>query len=185
MSKSRKLHDLTTEQETNTSTVQPRTTEEEQENSDGYEIEEIQYYITLSEFPGGSEKFETLAKFCNVHGIFRFVVDKKVRFFLSKKKKKKFRFKFLQKLAFRFFFFLKFLVIYVLRQERHKRIVKNTNLSIFLTKMGNERQTEVTEVDKVLIFISQADKVFFGQTTDEKSKISPKYNDSSTFFFFF
>ena len=66
MSKSRKLHDLTTEQETNTSTVQPRTTEEEQENSDGYEIEEIQYYITLSEFPGGSEKFETLAKFCNM-----------------------------------------------------------------------------------------------------------------------
>ena len=80
MSKSRKLHDLTTEQETNTSTVQPRTTEEEQENSDGYKIEEIQCYITLSEFPGGSEKFETLVKFPNVHGIFRFVVDQKVRF---------------------------------------------------------------------------------------------------------
>ena len=40
MSESRKLRDLRTEQETNTSTVQPRTTEEEQENSDGYEIEE-------------------------------------------------------------------------------------------------------------------------------------------------
>ena len=60
MSKSWKLHDLTTEQETNTSTIQPRKTEEEQENSDDYEIEEIQCYITLSEFPGGSEKFETL-----------------------------------------------------------------------------------------------------------------------------
>ena len=40
MSESRKLRDLITEQETNTSTVQPRTTEEEQENSDGYEVEE-------------------------------------------------------------------------------------------------------------------------------------------------
>ena len=64
MSKSRKLHELITEQETNAGTVQPRITEEEQGNSDGDEIEEIQCYLTLTEFPGGSETFETAAKFC-------------------------------------------------------------------------------------------------------------------------
>ena len=64
MSKSRKLHELITEQETNAGTVQPQITEEEQENSDGDEIEEIKCYITLTEFPGGSETFETAAKFC-------------------------------------------------------------------------------------------------------------------------
>ncbi|KAL4644980.1 hypothetical protein ACB092_02G203400 [Castanea dentata] len=64
MSKSRKLHELITEQEMNAGTVQPRPTEEEQENSDGDEIEAIQCYITLTEFPGGSETFETAAKFC-------------------------------------------------------------------------------------------------------------------------
>lgn len=69
MSKSLKLHQLITEQETNgSSTVPPQTTEEIRENGDGDvdgdEIEEIQCYITLTEFPGGSETFETVAKFC-------------------------------------------------------------------------------------------------------------------------
>uniref|UniRef100_A0A5B7A628 BTB/POZ domain-containing protein n=1 Tax=Davidia involucrata TaxID=16924 RepID=A0A5B7A628_DAVIN len=56
MSKSRKLHELITKQETN----YPTTTED-------YDIEEEERYcihIPLPEFPGGSVTFETAAKFC-------------------------------------------------------------------------------------------------------------------------
>ncbi|KAE7999841.1 hypothetical protein FH972_004234 [Carpinus fangiana] len=63
MSKSRKLHQLITEEEAN-----PTGRREEREgdgDGDGDEIEEIECHITLpAGFPGGSETFETAAKFC-------------------------------------------------------------------------------------------------------------------------
>ncbi|KAK3015352.1 hypothetical protein RJ639_005624 [Escallonia herrerae] len=64
MSKSRKLHELITEQETNPTRIQrnPEGAEGEEE------IEEAddQHYchMSLPDFPGGSEAFETAAKFC-------------------------------------------------------------------------------------------------------------------------
>ncbi|XP_021809517.1 BTB/POZ domain-containing protein At5g66560-like [Prunus avium] len=61
MSKSRKLHNLITEQETNPSQTRQQI-EEQDENDD--EIEEVQCQIALSYFPGGSETFEIAAKFC-------------------------------------------------------------------------------------------------------------------------
>ncbi|PQP92498.1 hypothetical protein Pyn_24917 [Prunus yedoensis var. nudiflora] len=61
MSKSRKLHNLITEQETNPSQTRQQI-EEQDENDD--EIEEVQCQIALSDFPGGSETFEIAAKFC-------------------------------------------------------------------------------------------------------------------------
>ncbi|KAJ6733000.1 hypothetical protein OIU74_004867 [Salix koriyanagi] len=64
MSKSRKLHKLITEQETNplTSTTQGNDQQEPEEERD--EIEEILCQISLMDFPGGSETFEMAAKFC-------------------------------------------------------------------------------------------------------------------------
>lgn len=61
MSKSRKLHLLITEQEANPTERQ----EEREGDGDGDEIEEIECHITLpAGFPGGTETFETAAKFC-------------------------------------------------------------------------------------------------------------------------
>lgn len=79
MSKSRKLHELITEQENsqeNKKTSRIRTPSEPDHNSDSdiAEKQEIQEeeeedddahcHITLPDFPGGSESFETAAKFC-------------------------------------------------------------------------------------------------------------------------
>lgn len=81
MSKSLKLHELITEQEKNPKTdatkVQNPTEEEEEEEEDKDADEEIEEeheegdeeddhycHITLPDFPGGSEAFETAAKFC-------------------------------------------------------------------------------------------------------------------------
>ncbi|GMP28206.1 hypothetical protein CsSME_00003847 [Camellia sinensis var. sinensis] len=70
MSKSKKLHELITEQETNPTRVQkPSADAAEGEIDGGEEIkeeeeEEAYSNISLPEFPGGSEAFETAAKFC-------------------------------------------------------------------------------------------------------------------------
>lgn len=79
MSKSRKLHELITEQENSQETQRiPTHSEPRQENSDSdiaadkQEIQEEEEeedddqhcHITLPGFPGGSESFETAAKFC-------------------------------------------------------------------------------------------------------------------------
>ena len=62
MSKSRKLHELITEQETNPTRNQSNFSAEEEL---GDEIEQEQYcHISLPDFPGGSETLETAAKFC-------------------------------------------------------------------------------------------------------------------------
>lgn len=62
MSKSRKLHELITEQETNPTRNQSNFSAEEEEYD---EIEQEQYcHISLPDFPGGSETLETAAKFC-------------------------------------------------------------------------------------------------------------------------
>ncbi|XP_044509657.1 BTB/POZ domain-containing protein At5g66560 [Mangifera indica] len=63
MSKSRKLHQMITEQEANptTSLVREEKTEIEIEEEGG---EEITCNISLPDFPGGSETFEMVAKFC-------------------------------------------------------------------------------------------------------------------------
>lgn len=58
MSKSRKLHQMITEQETNP------ITEEQENDEDEDEIEQQKCYISLPEFPGGSDTFEIAAKFC-------------------------------------------------------------------------------------------------------------------------
>ncbi|XP_030497013.2 BTB/POZ domain-containing protein At5g66560 [Cannabis sativa] len=78
MSKSRRLHDLITEQEKNpiafsstkdqTSTsaaaAEPGDEDEEEVGAGGVdEIEEVHCHIVLSDFPGGSETFELAAKF--------------------------------------------------------------------------------------------------------------------------
>ncbi|KAI9113439.1 hypothetical protein K1719_015366 [Acacia pycnantha] len=64
MSKSRKIHDLITEQEANHSsaTRTQRAVTDEIEEDD--EIAEEHCHITFAEFPGGSETFEIAAKFC-------------------------------------------------------------------------------------------------------------------------
>ena len=64
-SRSRKLHQLITEQETNptTSTTQ-RDDHQEETEEERDEIEEILCQISLLDFPGGSETFEMAAKFC-------------------------------------------------------------------------------------------------------------------------
>ncbi|XP_057984309.1 BTB/POZ domain-containing protein At5g66560 isoform X2 [Hevea brasiliensis] len=62
MSKSRKLHQLITEQETNQTSVVER--EGEEQEPGGHEIEEVHCQISLSDFPGGSETFEMAVKFC-------------------------------------------------------------------------------------------------------------------------
>ena len=62
MSKSRKLHELITEQETNPTRNQSNFSAE---GEGGDEIEQEQYcHISLPDFPGGSETLETAAKFC-------------------------------------------------------------------------------------------------------------------------
>ncbi|KDP31835.1 hypothetical protein JCGZ_12296 [Jatropha curcas] len=61
MSKSRKLHQLITEQETNETSTAGREGEEKEPED---EIEEIHCQITLPDFPGGSQTFEMAAKFC-------------------------------------------------------------------------------------------------------------------------
>ncbi|KAJ0040604.1 hypothetical protein Pint_28179 [Pistacia integerrima] len=62
MSKSRKLHQMITEQETNLTTNIVR--EEETQTEIEEEAEEITFNISLPDFPGGSETFEMVAKFC-------------------------------------------------------------------------------------------------------------------------
>ncbi|KAL0450263.1 UNVERIFIED_CONTAM: BTB/POZ domain-containing protein [Sesamum latifolium] len=80
MSKSRKLHELITEQEKTLATgrttrVQTPSESTQQLDNDSEEKQEIQEeqeneedeeqcHITLPDFPGGSESFETAAKFC-------------------------------------------------------------------------------------------------------------------------
>lgn len=73
MSKSRRLHQLITEQETNltttsTPTQAPAASDRREGGGDGEgdgdEIEEVHCHITLQDFPGGSETFEMAAKFC-------------------------------------------------------------------------------------------------------------------------
>ncbi|KAJ8770744.1 hypothetical protein K2173_021391 [Erythroxylum novogranatense] len=59
MSKSRKLHQLITQQETNPA-AEATTVQEGQSD----EIEEVQCQISLPAFPGGSETMEMVAKFC-------------------------------------------------------------------------------------------------------------------------
>ncbi|KAJ4973685.1 hypothetical protein NE237_006859 [Protea cynaroides] len=72
MSKSSKLHQLITEHETNP-TRRRRSLAEEielqieaevEEDEDEEEIEEEPCQISFPDFPGGSEAFETAAKFC-------------------------------------------------------------------------------------------------------------------------
>ncbi|OAY33876.1 BTB/POZ domain-containing protein At5g66560 [Manihot esculenta] len=62
MSKSRKLHQLITEQETNPTSIVEREGEEQEPGGD--EIEEAHCQISLPDFPGGSETFEAAVKFC-------------------------------------------------------------------------------------------------------------------------
>ncbi|KAF5961268.1 hypothetical protein HYC85_002477 [Camellia sinensis] len=70
MSKSKKLHELITEQETNPTRVQKSSADAAEGEIDGgeeikeEEEEEAYSNISLPEFPGGSEAFETAAKFC-------------------------------------------------------------------------------------------------------------------------
>ncbi|KAI3412327.1 NPH3 domain-containing protein [Psidium guajava] len=73
MSKSRRLHQLITEQETSptttSATAQAPAASDRREGGDvgeveGDEIEEVHCHITLQDFPGGSETFEMAAKFC-------------------------------------------------------------------------------------------------------------------------
>ncbi|OVA18609.1 NPH3 domain [Macleaya cordata] len=75
MSKSRKLHLLITEHETSNLTRRRRSsaaeaelqvvaTEEEDDDENEEEMEQELCHILLPEFPGGSETFETAAKFC-------------------------------------------------------------------------------------------------------------------------
>ncbi|XP_058766255.1 BTB/POZ domain-containing protein At5g66560-like [Vicia villosa] len=59
MSKSRKLHDLITQQEAEAITHSTVPQEEEDD-----EIVEEQCHVTFTDFPGGSEAFEMAAKFC-------------------------------------------------------------------------------------------------------------------------
>ncbi|KAK4346543.1 hypothetical protein RND71_032882 [Anisodus tanguticus] len=69
ISKSRKLHDMITEQETNanSSKIQKRDNDGDGDGDEEIEEEEKedqQCCISLPDFPGGSETFETAAKFC-------------------------------------------------------------------------------------------------------------------------
>ncbi|QHO19148.1 BTB/POZ domain-containing protein [Arachis hypogaea] len=63
MSKSRKLHQLITQQEATHSSV-ARTQTKDEDDYDEDEIVEEQCHVTFTGFPGGSEAFETAAKFC-------------------------------------------------------------------------------------------------------------------------
>ncbi|KAM7516598.1 hypothetical protein LguiA_006181 [Lonicera macranthoides] len=64
MSKSRKLHELITEQETNPTTVQKISEQEDRQEIEEEEEEEQYCHISLPDFPGGSQTFESVAKFC-------------------------------------------------------------------------------------------------------------------------
>ncbi|KAI4327526.1 hypothetical protein L6164_019975 [Bauhinia variegata] len=68
MSKSRKLHQLITEQEANHSSsaakVQMAISSAIEEVEEEDEIVEVHCHITFTDFPGGSETFEMAAKFC-------------------------------------------------------------------------------------------------------------------------
>lgn len=65
MSKSKKLNDLITEQETILATSKQRADSDGGDGDDDSEIEsERQIHIQIPDFPGGSETFETAAKFC-------------------------------------------------------------------------------------------------------------------------
>ncbi|KAF2283648.1 hypothetical protein GH714_013246 [Hevea brasiliensis] len=65
MSKSRKLYQLITEQETNQTYAAERGGGEGEEHEpDRDEIEEVHCQISLQDFPGGSETFEMAARFC-------------------------------------------------------------------------------------------------------------------------
>lgn len=61
MSKSRKLHNLITQQE-EAEAITHSTVPQEEEDED--EIVEEQCHVTFTDFPGGSEAFEMAAKFC-------------------------------------------------------------------------------------------------------------------------
>ncbi|PIA55566.1 hypothetical protein AQUCO_00700103v1 [Aquilegia coerulea] len=60
MSKSRKLHQLITEQETSS----PASSTEQKDDEQDENEEQIELHITLPDFPGSSETFEIAAKFC-------------------------------------------------------------------------------------------------------------------------
>ncbi|RYQ80456.1 hypothetical protein Ahy_Scaffold1g106861 isoform F [Arachis hypogaea] len=63
MSKSRKLHQLITEQEArHSSAARPEEAQSEDEEED--QLLEQHFQLTFTEFPGGSEAFELAAKFC-------------------------------------------------------------------------------------------------------------------------
>ncbi|KAJ4843703.1 hypothetical protein Tsubulata_024542 [Turnera subulata] len=62
MSKSRKLHELITEQEANPTQAEPQ--QQQQQDPESDEIEEVHCHISLPDFPGGSDTFEMAAKFC-------------------------------------------------------------------------------------------------------------------------
>ncbi|XP_052197468.1 BTB/POZ domain-containing protein At5g66560 [Diospyros lotus] len=78
MSKSKRLHELITEQETNPTAARVQNSsasaaagggendgqEEIEEEEEQEEEEDAYFQISLPEFPGGSEAFETAAKFC-------------------------------------------------------------------------------------------------------------------------
>ncbi|XP_057967595.1 BTB/POZ domain-containing protein At5g66560-like isoform X2 [Malania oleifera] len=64
MSKSRKLHLLITEQEETNFTTLQTTSEDEVCEADDEELQQELCHISLPEFPGGSDAFETAAKFC-------------------------------------------------------------------------------------------------------------------------
>ncbi|KAK6924287.1 NPH3 domain [Dillenia turbinata] len=72
MSKSRKLHDLITEQESTINPAKRQTTNREDDDDDEVKEEEEEEeseageycHVTLTDFPGGCETFETAAKFC-------------------------------------------------------------------------------------------------------------------------
>lgn len=65
MSKSRKLHQLITEQENEPTMAWKQEKETEIEEEEGEEEEEVTCHISIPEdFPGGSETFEMVAKFC-------------------------------------------------------------------------------------------------------------------------
>lgn len=60
MSKSRKLHQLITEQESNPITA----SKQEEAENEIEEEEEVTCHVSLPDLPGGSETFEMIAKFC-------------------------------------------------------------------------------------------------------------------------
>ncbi|CAM8917176.1 unnamed protein product [Rhodiola kirilowii] len=68
MSRSRKLHEMITENESAARYRDPQSSStavnEEEDDEDADAISEVQCQISFQEFPGGSETFEAVAKFC-------------------------------------------------------------------------------------------------------------------------